>query len=297
MSTPAVDRAHGVRPSPADAARAFGVTFGGSLVFDAIAAGAIVATARAVTRGRRPSPLAFGGAAAGALYAACVRPWMESWGVERGAGPAHAVEIDARPEAVWPWLAQIGQDRGGFYSYEWLENLAGCRMRNADVIHPEWQRRDLGERVMLHWGYGLPVTRFERGRAIALEGWGSFELEPLPGDRTRLVARGERPRGAALAYYVLLVQLPHFVMERKMLLGIKQRVEAARLSSSSWSAATQTSSSSTSTGCWPTRALRSLAASTMRSPRAATRFATRRTCTATSGRRLNWRSPSSWPSR
>jgi hypothetical protein len=42
---------------------------------------------------------------------------------------ARAVTIDAPVEDVWPWLAQIGQDRAGFYSYEWLENLAGCRMR------------------------------------------------------------------------------------------------------------------------------------------------------------------------
>jgi len=50
----------------------------------------------------------------------------------------HAVTIAAPVERVWPWLAQIGQDRGGFYSYEWLENLAGCEMRNADRVHPEW---------------------------------------------------------------------------------------------------------------------------------------------------------------
>ena len=48
-----------------------------------------------------------------------------------------AIIIRAPVEEVWPWLAQIGQDRGGFYSYEWLENLAGCRMRNADRVHPE----------------------------------------------------------------------------------------------------------------------------------------------------------------
>jgi hypothetical protein len=72
---------------------------------------------------------------------------------------------------------------------------------------------------------GVPVTRFEPGRAIALDGWGSFELEPLPGRRTRLVARPDSPQGLARAFYELLVRIPHFVMERRMLLGIKQRVE------------------------------------------------------------------------
>ena len=69
------------------------------------------------------------------------------------------------PEAVWPWLAQIGQDRGGFYSYEWLENLAGCRMRNADRIHPEWQDRQAGDTVLLHPSSGLKILRLDPGRA------------------------------------------------------------------------------------------------------------------------------------
>lgn len=51
----------------------------------------------------------------------------------------HAVQIRAPPERVWPWLAQIGQERGGFYSDEWLVNLFGLRIRSADRIHPEWQ--------------------------------------------------------------------------------------------------------------------------------------------------------------
>lgn len=55
-----------------------------------------------------------------------------------GIQTTRALTIDAAVRDVWPWLAQIGQDRGGFYSYEWLENLAGCRMRNAWRIHPEW---------------------------------------------------------------------------------------------------------------------------------------------------------------
>ena len=98
---------------------------------------------------------------------------------------------------MWPWLAQIGQDRGGFYSYESLENLAGCHMRNADEIHPEWQERRPGEIVYLHPRSGLRVARFEPGRVLALENWGAFVLEPPGRDCTRLIARGRaaaRPR-------------------------------------------------------------------------------------------------------
>ncbi|HVD56474.1 MAG TPA: hypothetical protein VNC17_06485, partial [Thermoleophilaceae bacterium] len=138
-----------------------------------------------------------------------------------------AVTVDAPVEAVWPWLAQVGQDRAGFYSYEWLENLAGCQMHNANHVRPEWQERRIGETVYLHRLYGLPVARFERNRVLALKNWGAFVVEPLGGERTRLVARGRTARGPALLFYVLLIELPHFVMERKMLLGIKRRAERA----------------------------------------------------------------------
>lgn len=210
---------------PLPAARAFGVVFGGSVVLDAAAAASLVATANALRHRRRPPAAAAIGTLAVGAYATGVRPWMQHWGLRCDEPPGHAIEIDAPPEDVWPWLAQIGQDRGGFYSYEWLENLAGCEMRNADEVHPEWQYREVGETVYLHPDIGLPVKRFQPGDAIELEGWGSFELEPLPGGRTRLVARGRPPRGAQWLFDALLVQIPHFVMERKMLIGIKERAE------------------------------------------------------------------------
>lgn len=114
------------------------------------------------------------------------------WGAtpeERQRPPPGDDLVPGTTSQTWPWLAQIDQDRGGFYSYEWLENLAGCRTRNADRIHVEWQRREVGEMVLLHWVSGLKVARCEPNRVIALE-------------------------------------LPHFVMERKMLLGIRSRAEA-----------------------------------------------------------------------
>jgi hypothetical protein len=139
------------------------------------------------------------------------------------------VDIDAPPEAVWPWLAQIGQDRGGFYSFEWLENLAGCEMHNADEIHPEWQHRDVGEEVPVHPRIGLPVSRFDPPRALGLQGWGTFVLEPLPGGRTRLSEHPDPGSGlGAKLSGALLIEIPHFVMERWMLAGIKCRAERAR---------------------------------------------------------------------
>jgi hypothetical protein len=145
---------------------------------------------------------------------------------ESGTQILHALTIDAPVEKVWPWLAQLGQDRGGFYSYEWLENLAGCEMHNADHVHPEWQQREPGETVHLHPAGGLRVSVFEPGRALGLEGWGTFALEPLGRERTRLIARGGVPRGVGAVAYGLLMEIPHFLMERRMLLGIKERAEA-----------------------------------------------------------------------
>jgi hypothetical protein len=214
--------------SPLVALRAVGVVFGPSLLLDVAAATSLASTLRALRRRRRPPVAAAAGAAATVAYVAAVRPWMARWGVGPDEPPGHAVDIEAAIDDVWPWVAQVGQDRGGFYSYEWLENLAGCGMRNADAVHPEWQHREIGEEVKLHWAYGMPVVRFDPGRAIALKGWGAFDLERLSERRTRVVARGERPSGPVKAFYALLVEIPHFVMERRMLLGIKRRAESAQ---------------------------------------------------------------------
>ncbi len=61
----------------------------------------------------------------------------------------HGVQIDATPEQVWRWTAQVGADRAGFYSYQWLENLVGCELRNADAVHPEWELK-VGDALLLH---------------------------------------------------------------------------------------------------------------------------------------------------
>lgn len=226
---------------PLEAVRAFGVMIGGSVVLLGGLGACAVGTVRAVRSRRRPPAPALAGLAMAAAYAAAIRPRHLRWGSEPGdlerslpgdeflpeggTQILHAVTIDAAAADVWPWLAQIGQDRGGFYSYEWLENLAGCRMRNAEEVHPEWQERQLGETVPLHPGGGLEVTVFESGRAIGLRNWGTFSIEPRGPHRCRLLVRGRTPAGPAAAAFALLMEIPHFVMERRMLLGIKERAE------------------------------------------------------------------------
>jgi NAD(P)-dependent dehydrogenase (short-subunit alcohol dehydrogenase family) len=98
-------------------------------------------------------------------------------------------------------------------------------MRNADRVHPEWQRREVGESVFLHPAFGIEVSTFEPGRSIVLEGWGAFVVDPVDGRTTRVILRSRTARGLAMLYDVLGVEIPHFIMERRMLKGIKERTE------------------------------------------------------------------------
>jgi hypothetical protein len=127
----------------------------------------------------------------------------------------------------------MGQDRGGFYSYTWLENLAGCHMRNADEVVPEWQELKVGDSVWLHpKAPPTKVAAIEPGRAIVLKGWGAFVLKPIDEKTTRLIIRSQGDydpdlKNAALNFLLwrVVFEPAHFIMERKMLMGIKERAE------------------------------------------------------------------------
>jgi hypothetical protein len=233
------------RPNPWSAVRAFGVMAGGSLALNVAAVVSVAAVVRSVAHRRRPSIAATIGTTAAGVYLAAVRPWMRTWGATKDeaatalpgdefvqdapwAEQTRAITIAAPVDEVWPWLAQIGQDRGGFYSYEWLENLAGCQMHNAERVHTEWQHRTAGDQVPLHPNGGLRLLRFDPNEALAMDGGWNLAVKPIDPGTTRLYARSRQRRNAAGAFYIALIELPHFIMERKMLLGIKQRAELAR---------------------------------------------------------------------
>ncbi|TMR88974.1 SRPBCC family protein [Nonomuraea basaltis] len=150
-----------------------------------------------------------------------------------------AITIDAPVEGVWPWIAQLGQGRGGFYSYDLAENLAGCDIHSADRILPQWQDIAVGDEIRLAPQVGLRVAAVAAGRALVLRGaipmgaltppydftW-AFVLAPGPGGGTRLIVR---ERYAYTRWWAPLLIEPvsavAFVMTRKMLRGIKQRAE------------------------------------------------------------------------
>jgi hypothetical protein len=194
------------------------------------------------------------------------RPWYQTWGStrdERAAVSAfepsddiaaasryridRAVTIRAPARLVWPWLAQLGQDRAGFYSYDWLERVVGIEVRNADSLVTSWQQRQVGEMVRAAQpGYpggrlgeplGWRITRWDPPRSMTLEGWGTFVVSPVDDSTSRLRvhtrARGEPSLRALpvawLGFY--LFEPAHFVMERALLLGVKRRAE--RLAASS----------------------------------------------------------------
>jgi len=164
-----------------------------------------------------------------------------------------AITIRASAGKVWPWLAQIGQGRGGFYSYEWLENLVGCDIHNANRIIPEFQNLRVGDGVRLAPQMpGFPVAIIEPSRMIVLRGdtrlgsvpvpasqtpgdyfattWG-FYLDARDDGTTRLLARFRSDyndtRKNRLMYGLPFVEPISSIMQRKMLLGIKRRVETA----------------------------------------------------------------------
>jgi hypothetical protein len=157
----------------------------------------------------------------------------------------HGVEIDAPPSAVWPWVAQIGADRGGFYSYQWLENVAGCQLRNAETVHPEWELQ-AGQALVLHPAVPpLPIAAVDRGRYLVahapappgakvdgrpwVEASWLFLIEASGAGCSRLVSRYRAACSddlrTRLSFGPALVEPIGSEMDRRMLLGVKARVE------------------------------------------------------------------------
>lgn len=174
------------------------------------------------------------------VYTVFVRPWHAGWGATAGeqrmslpgdtlaVNPAavttRAISIDAPPDVVWQWLVQIGQGRGGWYSYDWMENLFGAGMHNAGAINPALQTIAVGDPILFtQMGLHATVAAIEPRRALVLDGGWTFYLEPVGEAGTRLIVRyfcKDNP-----LYYFTIFEPAHFLMESGMMLGIKTHAE------------------------------------------------------------------------
>ena len=140
-----------------------------------------------------------------------------------------AITINAAKEKIWPWIAQTGQNRGGFNSYYWLENLFGAKMVNADSIHSKWQDPQPGDTVYYGKNEGYALVSFvKQNEYYSLSGW-MFYLQKIDTANTRLIVRYpsmeiKQSKFATVYYYALFEPL-HFIMESGMMMGIKQKAE------------------------------------------------------------------------
>lgn len=197
--------------------------------------------------------------AAGLAMYALIYPYMMSWGATQSessrvlAGDklvkgtvfqsTQAITINAPIGEVWPWVVQMGQDKGGFYSYDFLENSVRAGIYNAERIHPEWQQLAVGDPIRpVRKGYfknisdektSWYVADIKKNRSLVIldywEGmsW-SILLEPGDGGTTRLIHRMRfkaKPGLLSRTAEALLGQPVHYIMDRGVLLGTKLRVE------------------------------------------------------------------------
>lgn len=205
-----------------------------------------------------------------AVFLLGARPWYRHWGATDAeiAGrlpgdeivPAattretRAITINAPVERVWPWLTQLGQDRGGFYSYQVLENLVGCEMPKVESLDPTLQSWRVGDKLWMYpprklkgagfatlaaWvpgrAMGFATRQMGTSAAAPADGSWSFAVVPLGAGQSRLIVRGRasaEPSAAATAFSVLVFEPAHFAMERKTLASIKALAEGGRLNGS-----------------------------------------------------------------
>ncbi len=203
-----------------------------------------------------------------ALYFGVARPWARSWGATEAeqvsslpgdtivpdatSTETRAIAIAAPADEVFAWVAQTGQDRGGFYSYKILEDAVGCEMPSVEHLDPALERWAPGDQL---WMY--PARKFDGqggaylrvyvpGRALAFgthaigtspsapeDGSWAMIVEPIDAGTSRLLMRGRaRPPSsfAARAFDLLAFEPAHFVMEKKMMVSIRTLAEGGRLS-------------------------------------------------------------------
>jgi hypothetical protein len=204
-----------------------------------------------------------GGTATGGLlllssvYLFLLRPWHTRWGATddevKAALPGddevphpqvnvtRAVSIDAPPEAVWPWLVQIGYHRAGWYAYDLFDN---DNVASAETILPALQQLEIGQvlgeeglavRTIAPNRHLLLAYHYPKTEWVVKQGiWPRFghasmclQLNPLDGgERTRFIYRVRCSAPVLARVFLAFFEPADFVASQKMLLGIKRRAEA-----------------------------------------------------------------------
>jgi hypothetical protein len=177
-----------------------------------------------------------------AAYIVLIGPWQRRWGatdeevrrrmpgdglLRAGArSTTRAITIDRRPEDVFPWLLQIGYGRGGWYSYDWIDNDGEP---SVDRIDPSL-RSAVGDRIEMMPGVGPVIRRIEPDHFIVSGGGADswcLSVEPTQDGKSRLISRWSQdwPRTAATFMWIALADPGAFIMERKMLRTIRDLAE------------------------------------------------------------------------
>lgn len=207
-----------------------------------------------------------------AIMAVCyltffLKPLRDHWGMSKKAANrplpgdelvkhpksqfTHAIQINAPAKYVWPWIAQMGQGRGGFYSYEALENISGLNIYNADEVLPEYQDPKIGDDIPFGQGQGFPLVICEPGQAMAIENWFDLDanavfdpkmaspehylhltwlwyVEDINEHHSRFISRNRVTYSSswkANFMFGFVMEPMVFAMDRKMCYGIKKRAE------------------------------------------------------------------------
>ena len=164
---------------------------------------------------------------------------------------SHGIQINAPVEYVWPWIVQMGKSRGGFYSYEALENLIGLEIYNADKILEEYQHPKVGEIIPFGPDSGYPLAIVKPNEALVIETCENLKqktlfdpkdgypekylhiswlwyVEPLGPQSSRFISRNRVDFNDGMVNkfkFSILAEPMVFAMDRKMCLGIKKRAE------------------------------------------------------------------------
>lgn len=183
------------------------------------------------------------------LYDLVLKSIITTWGASAadrslsmaGDSPAltitstRAILIDAPKSAVWQWLMQLGADRGGFYSYTFIEQALGYKTRHQDLIAPEFKTLAVGDLVRGSITpdssivpYNFRVVYVKAEDTFVLDQWGSFLLQAVNDQQTRLIIRTQvaKPTHTWQQITNAIITPLHFIMERRTLIGLKARAEA-----------------------------------------------------------------------